>query len=115
MEIKEIKEIAEEIKKGKKGKEIKNKKKIGRPKGELNATCIDCKEDFHNPPNKIGKLIRCPKCRSGKQGTSIHGKKYSDKCPLCGGLKSLQGEICNNCRKDVMNFAKETIVKRKGE
>ena len=85
---------------------------MGRHKGKQNVTCISCKRDFHCPPSKIGKLIRCPDCRVNQQGVGEEGKKYSNICPICNKEKSLVSEICQACFNDVMSYSKEVIMSK---
>jgi ribosomal protein L37AE/L43A len=41
-----------------------------------NAECVDCGRAFRRPPSL--KVIRCDKCREGKQGKSYRKEGYED-------------------------------------
>lgn len=41
-----------------------------------NAECVDCGRGFRRPPSL--KVIRCDKCRGGKQGKSYRKEGYED-------------------------------------
>ncbi|HUW32281.1 MAG TPA: hypothetical protein VM223_11765 [Planctomycetota bacterium] len=68
---------------------------MGRSPAEPNVVCAECGELFRRGPK--GKCIRCPQCRTGKQGRGVGPAKTSVECPLCGGRKSRASKVCARC------------------
>ena len=73
---------------------------MGRYKLPDNAECVDCGDPFRRSAKS--KLIRCPRCRTGKQGTQRGGHTGWDKCPRCGEPKSYAAKVCRECWKSKM-------------
>ena len=65
---------------------------MGRYKLPNNAECDECGSPFRS-----SGCIRCPACRTGKQGVRKGGFKKWQVCPRCGKEKGYAAKVCREC------------------
>ena len=72
------------------------RRKKGRPRSKYNAKCVDCGKYYHVSPAHMGKICRCPKCRTGMRGKRPDYRE-THTCPICGRWKHHKSKICIDC------------------